>query len=1471
LKYRRLFGGLGLAASWLLGTAAGIPSAGLQTGSGRDVVSQAILEAANDAVNGSVSVSSIEGSFVAGMIAKDVSVADSSGAPVIEVAELQLGYGLRDLLGGRVVLGRLRLESPRVNLVQPRGRPMNVQEIFRGGGEGVQDDTASAGTDARHLIAFRDVEINDAEITLRTPLDSILVEGREVEEQADGLVWVRRFSIADATFPYVRIASPLPSETGVRIDVSSLNAKISDPDLDVLGARGSLRIRNDSLLLDLSEVRVPDSRAEAYGAIHLGEEGETYDLEVRAHGVSTNQIRGLVNELPPSMLGHGTFDIFASPDGTEFVGTNVTFEGTGGGGRASGFLSMSFGPGDAWAFNESGLDLENLDLEYIRAYFDTLPVAGRVSGRFEADGPSDSMTLGLDIVLRDSLVPDWPISVFDGKGVVELGGEEEMVFRDYEIAHADFDLQTVQRILTGVELNGRMSGSGVVSGPWLQLEYRGDLVHFDDPLYVTQARGDVRIDGRGDTLGLWSDLMFDSLALDGIRPSYPGIRIGGTFEGRVVTGGYLDSLFVDADLAGEGGAVFLEGHVSPLTIRKAAYDMDVRVSRLSLAQLHPDLPESYLFGRLRGTWVDDSLTGQFAVMAADLRESSLEGVALESVVWNLALHDSLLSLESMRATGRGVNFEAGGAIGIGGSREGTMTAHLETDSLGVLEPFLSQLLGELPEERRRNQRRPSGSILADAEIHGAFGDYRLDVDFSGRRLDRGTSFVDSVQGKLAWVSESNEAELNVMLDSLELGRWAFADLELRLNGPIDSLAWDARTRFGADGWGAVKAEGHLVSRQEKKAVPIDLLAFQLESGQWFAETPSEFLLGDSGIDFQSNLLTRRGGIGRVTLDGRLPFEGGGSLSASVEALPAEDLWMLLQREYRDVGGEVGGNLSLFGAAEAPVMSMFVGLRQGVFGDFQAPQVLGEFHYENREIDGEVSLRRTGEDILNVEVQLPIDLALTEVPLRRLPGSISIRALADGVDLAFLDAVNPLIRQTGGTLNADVGIAGTWENPELAGHLSIEDGTALYPALGVRHENFNGSFEMVGDTIQIESLTVSSGDGSAEVTGFLRLDELTRPVLSLQVDAEDFHGVSVRDFVSVTASGTAQLEGPVFGATLTGDGTVTQGVLYFADLVEKEIIDIEDTLLAMEGLVDPTLIQSQGLGVEFENRFLDSLRVDSLRLEMGTDVWLRSSEANIQLLGSILMNKERDDYRFNGTLQTPRGNYQLSPGPSLVQLLATRDFDVTRGEVTYFGTTDLNAALDIDARHRVRTVRGDDIMVFVHIGGTLYEPNLTFTSDIRPPIPADEILSYLFLGAPSFHALAGGSGAENGRLVRQGLTQFLGAVGGQLENLAISDLSIPLDYLQIRPQMGNTGQLTAEIAAGKRLGDRWFLTVSPRLCAPAQNEAIYEMVGASVEYRLSRDWLFSLSGDPVRSCAVARSHALRLKYQLGADIFWEKRY
>jgi len=154
---------------------------------------------------------------------------------------------------------------------------------------------------------------------------------------------------------------------------------------------------------------------------------------------------------------------------------------------------------------------------------------------------------------------------------------------------------------------------------------------------------------------------------------------------------------------------------------------------------------------------------------------------------------------------------------------------------------------------------------------------------------------------------------------------------------------------------------------------------------------------------------------------------------------------------------------------------------------------------------------------------------------------------------------------------------------------------------------------------------------------------------------------------------------VFGATLTGRGTVTSGVLHFADLVNKRVVNLEEPWV--QDLIDTSLIRTQRLGPEFQSLFFDSLQVRNLQLRMGEDVWLRSNEANIQLTGLVTVNKVRGNYVLSGTLQAPRGTYRLIVGP------VTREFVVQRGTVQYFGTPDLDAAIDIEASHVVHPLPG----------------------------------------------------------------------------------------------------------------------------------------------------------------------------------------
>ncbi len=197
-----------------------------------------------------------------------------------------------------------------------------------------------------------------------------------------------------------------------------------------------------------------------------------------------------------------------------------------------------------------------------------------------------------------------------------------------------------------------------------------------------------------------------------------------------------------------------------------------------------------------------------------------------------------------------------------------------------------------------------------------------------------------------------------------------------------------------------------------------------------------------------------------------------------------------------------------------------------------------------------------------------------------------------------------------------------------------------------------------------------------------------------------------------------------------------------------------------------------LGSRLQNRFLDSLTVRSLQLAMGPGVFLRSTEANIQLAGQLTVNKVRREYRPVGTLDAVRGTYALKIGP------VTRDFTVDSGSVRYFGTPDLNAELNISARHVVRTVRtNEEIPVIARITGTLFNPKLTLESTVRPPIPETDLASYLMFGAPASDAGAAGQTA---------VQSALAAFSSEFERFLISDLGVPIDYVEFQPGISAGG-------------------------------------------------------------------------------------
>jgi translocation and assembly module TamB len=822
----------------------------------------------------------------------------------------------------------------------------------------------------------------------------------------------------------------------------------------------------------------------------------------------------------------------------------------------------------------------------------------------------------------------------------------------------------------------------------------------------------------------------------------------------------------------------------------------------------------------------------------------------------------------------GLRSSGHGALGWRRPDHDALVIDFDADSLNALDS-LGRWVGGARLARAAPTEALRGSARVQVTLSGALDSVAVSARGTVERLQAGRVRIlaGSAEGRYE-PGPVPALALDAAFDSIAVGEMGFGAASARLRGTRDSLTWFARSRLGD--LGAFIAGGRLArdvppagsGLADPVAVGIDSLALLLPSGVWMLQRPVEVRATDSALTVTPVSLTSPDGRGRLDLRGELPTNGRVSANLQLEGFPVGGLYALLQKDTIGVGGTLTATVAMAGTRAAPLYTGSFALNDGQFGDFRAPYLDGTLEYRDRRLEAGMHLWRSGQQILTVTAHLPLDLALETVEQRQIPDTISVRAVGSQVDLSVLEAATPLLRQVSGSFTADVAVRGTWDTPRLEGSLEIDTAAATIPALNVRYEQIQGRLAMSGDTIRVATISARSGKGSARVTGFVRLAELTHPILGLDIEANEFKALEIRGYLSLTASGQLALRGPVFGATLTGRGTVPTGVLYFADLVNKRVVNLDQPDPWIASLIDTslaTLIQRQRLGPAFESVFLDRLRIEDLQLAMGSDVWLRSTEANIQLTGTVSVNKEERNYRLTGTLQAPRGTYRLVVGP------VTREFVVSQGTVHYFGTPDLDAGLDIEAKHVVHPVaKGDpDLTVVARIGGTLLVPKLTLSVE-RQDLSQTEIISYLLFGQRD--RSAGNAGGSRNLVLNNAVAALSSAISGELERKFVSDLGVPLDYFEFRPYDPSDPFSGAQLAAGWQIGRKTFLVLNGGFCAGAQLD-VANTLGASLQFRISPEWRTEASFEPVRTCStnLGASASAPALWQAGFDLFWEKRY
>ena len=922
----------------------------------------------------------------------------------------------------------------------------------------------------------------------------------------------------------------------------------------------------------------------------------------------------------------------------------------------------------------------------------------------------------------------------------------------------------------------------------------------------------------------------------GLLLGRPGLLPGPVSGPIAVSGGGRAPYRFDVDLTGAQGQLAVRGTFAPGDV--PVYAVTGRIRNLDISGLPgmAMLPATRLTGTLdvdgRGT-TPETFSGRVAFNAEP--GSTVGGVPLERGVARIAAANGVLTVETLSLAVRGARLDASGQLGLSAPAAEVLRFTIDAPNLGVLAAVIPP--------PGRFEPEIAGALQATGFVAGTLRYPEVAANARGSgiryltyRADQLAAEVRLARGATVWTG-------NVALNARGLGIGAntYQSLELQANLAPDAASFgmdlrrDQQTDLHASG--TLELDGLAVT-----GVVLRDMRLRLRDVQWSLGVPeARVALVDGGYLIQNLRLERTGAAtGFIEANGTLPTAGNADLVVRAAGIDMAELRQIVPT-LPEVGGTLALNASVVGPVENPRVLLDALVEGLTYGGLRTDTLSVTGEYGGRAMRLRAGVRLAGRTILDADATVPMTLTLGGlVPgfelLRGDPLSATITA--DSLPMQLVAASVPTMLENGvGQADARIVVGGTLNDVELSGAATLANAAVTIVPLGVRWERMAASLRLAGETITVDSAVAHTGSvGVGRISGVIRLDDPTAPVLDLAVTTRNFQVVDNEDVASLQANAGLRIAGRYPGAELTGRVEIEDGTIYipeFGEQAEADIVDVEVGALGAD-TVAATVANAAGL--------MGALVPNNVEVIIGESVWLENPQTRIQITGDLQLYQGAGQPLIFGELQTRRGTYTLQIGP------IEREFEIVEGTVRFAGTPELNPQLDITASHEVRGGEpgSADIAVLVRLGGTLQAPTLQLSSNSRPPIPESELLTLLLFGRRSADLAAIPQQFTQGIILEQVLG---GVLTSQIEQV-FTELGV-FDYFRLRSRptgvgfgagaggIGNDIFAYASIEAGKEVLEDLFVVLElvDLLNAPK--------VGLSGEYQATRSWTIRGAWEPVR--------------------------
>ena len=1440
------------------------------------------------ATGGRVRIGKITGNLLTGMTVHDFVITDTVGKPFIAVKRITGEYTIADFLHRRVWATNVTLEQPVLVLDRPPTGVWNYKAIFPR--DSAQKTSHEGRVSWLDQMRFTNGRIIDGTVIVRSPwspskrlskqaADSAVraaLSGDSrllVEAAPGGYQKITQLRKLNAIVPLLRLSEPgYPERLAEVASLSTEAYPFRPPAADIRNFRGALRFTDDSVWWKGVTVNLPNSVATGDGTYAFN----TGDLTIKAHSPKTDfaDMRWVYPRMPSNTRGNLNFDLKWREGMEEYIATRMNV--TSGEARILGSLGVTFS--DTISIHHTDLRFSQVStvlLEQVIAGFKS-PRRGTLSGTARVQGGRNALLVDGDVAFSDSragtsrIVANGEIG-FPGNGMRARNLHVRMSPVQVELARAYAPDLPISGIVTGTAtLNGNTNS---------QMQIVADIAHTDRgarSLLAGRANISLAGDKRFDI-----DAVAKPVSLAEVGRFMPAAQLRGLASGPIKARGTLSNMIVDADLAVSGSG-HLNARATLDLVGTKRYNVAATMRTLNLAAVSGKAPATSLTARATVVGSGTTLASMNTTIAADLATSSWDSVAVDSASVRATISGGLAQIPRLYVTGGHASAWASGSFGLTRRRAGTLMYRVAVDSLaafnrwvpglgadtGVVKPRPGLVAQAMRVARTDSARRArdteverivtgkappklavkmprairrdtvGGVASASGVLSGNLYDFDLRGNARGENVALRGHFVRKFTSDYAWTNARTanaKFAVGVDADSLMVSGFALDAVKGRISydkpgGHVDLVVMQDSLRD-------YQLNADYVLASQRNELRVGNLRLRLDTALWVSPRPSTINWGGPGVRVTDFELRNRGN-GRVYANGLLPTEGVASFTLAVDNFPVGNFVDLLQSDL-GLKGNVDLSGSMSGTLKNPTFRGAFAIVQGEYQGTTLPDLRGRFGYADRELVTHVdALRNGGAAMATIDGRFPVNLALSGVTGKRLiDAPMSVDLAGDSLPIELIPHFTDVVSDMRGQVAGRIAMRGRLDRPTLTGALSIANTSLTVTASGMHVDEVHGIVRMANDVVSFGSETepiTGFAQGPVSLRGAINVGDWREPTFDLYAFGEHAEVLNNK-WGKLRADLGLALKGPVKSPYLSGQVTVTDGVILAPEPTGKHVIGAGDP--ALFNVLDTAMVSERDL-FPARSAMLGHMRVE-VAVAVNHDTWVRNQDANVEIYTEypLRVNVANGQLNLTGAVSTERGAYTF----------LSKRFEITRGSAMFIGSREINPTLQVTGEYQVTEGTGNALDVKVLIGGTLRRPRLSLESDAQPPRSQSELISLLAFGQPttSLGSINASSLASGGQVNLASATVYagrqlagiaLGVVFDQIE--AQLGKALATDYFNVTPadvptELTNANGFGSFITGTRFEGGKYL---NPRTFVVGQMVG-FDIPGARIQYRDAKGWRY----------------------------------